>query len=219
MHELQGTTSFCELRSKEVINILDGRRLGRIVDVIFSGCHRAAIKGIVVPYIKRFLFFRDKEVFVPWHCVRKIGEDVILIELTIEGHGHDGHHRRKRRRYEQFDSHFNGGSGGGHGRHDDEHGEHGGGEHDGEHGEHGHGGGVHVHSVKQKKESPKSLDDDDDNSQDLTSRYKKPQFDLNKKAPPKKKTLKDSGKSVHTCDKKCEKCMLFDCENRWQNTD
>jgi|GEM_PF-403651 len=232
MSELTGTMSFCELRSKEVINILDGRRLGRIIDVVFSGCNRAMVKGIVVPFIKRFFFFRDKEIFVPWHCIKKIGEDVILVELVLEGH--DSRPRR-RRRYEGFDfehgghRHAGGEHGGGHGGH--------GGEHGGEHREgHGHKSSSdkeiynkEVHSyadtvnkkTKSKNAKPRFSDleeDDDDDieeSEEIKTRYNRPHFDINKKAPPKKKSIRDTRSQEKPCDKKCEKCMLFDCENRW----
>lgn len=76
-----GELSFCELRSKEVVNGIDGRRLGRIVDIVFSadgGC----VRGIIVPYNRRAVFFKSQDVFIPWECIKKIGEDVIIVELT-----------------------------------------------------------------------------------------------------------------------------------------
>lgn len=76
-----GELSFCELRSKEVVNGVDGRRLGRIVDVVFSSTG-GSIRGIIVPYNRRAVFFKSQEVFIPWECVKKIGEDVIIVELT-----------------------------------------------------------------------------------------------------------------------------------------
>ena len=46
-------TSYLELRCKEVVNLVDGKTLGHIVDVVFnlaSGC----VLGIVVPGEKSF---------------------------------------------------------------------------------------------------------------------------------------------------------------------
>ena len=39
--------NFSELKSKDVINIVDGKRLGRPIDVIFNDC--ACIEALVVP--------------------------------------------------------------------------------------------------------------------------------------------------------------------------
>ena len=78
--------SYCELRSKEVVNDTDGRRMGRIVDILFSR-DDGRISGIVVPLNRRGIFSKNQDVFVPWHCVRKIGEDVILVSLTMEADG------------------------------------------------------------------------------------------------------------------------------------
>ena len=72
--------SFCELRSKEVINSFDGRRLGKINDIIFSG-ETGKIKGIITPYLKRNIFGKCQEIFIPWRCVKKLGEDVIIVDV------------------------------------------------------------------------------------------------------------------------------------------
>ena len=77
--------SFTELRCKEVVNASDGRRLGKITDIIFSG-ETGVIKGIVTPYLKRSMFSKNQEVFIPWRCVKKLGEDVIIVDIgAVEG--------------------------------------------------------------------------------------------------------------------------------------
>ncbi len=76
-----GELSFCELRSKEVVNGVDGRRLGRIVDIIFAS-DGGNVRGIIVPYNRRAIFFKAQDVFIPWECIKKIGEDVIIVELN-----------------------------------------------------------------------------------------------------------------------------------------
>ena len=73
--------TFCELREKEVVNITDGRQLGRIVDL---GIHCSGrVVGIVVPGERRFLknLSGCENIYIPWNCVIKIGDDVILVEL------------------------------------------------------------------------------------------------------------------------------------------
>lgn len=76
-------SSFCELRSKIVVNLSDGRKLGHIIDIIFEQSS-AKILGLVVPSSRSFInLFRPKEdIFIPYHNICKIGEDVILVQLT-----------------------------------------------------------------------------------------------------------------------------------------
>ena len=72
--------TFCELRNKEVVNTLNGKRLGRVCDIVIS-CETCRVLGVVVPNDKRL--FRNKEdLFVPWRNIVKIGDDVILVQLT-----------------------------------------------------------------------------------------------------------------------------------------
>lgn len=75
-------TSFLELRCKEVVNVVDGRRLGHIVDIVFNletGC----LLGVVVPGEKNFwnVFKNSMELFIPLSQIVKVGEDAILVEL------------------------------------------------------------------------------------------------------------------------------------------
>lgn len=73
--------SFCELRTKMVINVVDGKALGRIVDIVFSR-ENAKVIGFVVPGDKSFHFFgRKNELFIPYNCVIRIGVDSVLVEL------------------------------------------------------------------------------------------------------------------------------------------
>ena len=72
-------TSFLELRCKEVVNVVDGRKLGHIVDVLFNlqtGC----LLGVVVPGQKSF-FKSGAELFIALSQIVKIGEDAVLVEL------------------------------------------------------------------------------------------------------------------------------------------
>ena len=73
--------SFCELRSKQVVNVIDGKVLGRIVDVVFSR-QSARVMGFVVPGDGGFSLFKRKgELFIPFERICKIGVDVVLVEL------------------------------------------------------------------------------------------------------------------------------------------
>ncbi len=76
--------TFCDLRSKEVVNSVDGKRMGRIVDLVFLG-ETGKIKGIVTPYGKRGPFGKGQDIFIPWRCVDTVGEDVIIVNLNDNG--------------------------------------------------------------------------------------------------------------------------------------
>jgi len=73
--------SFCELRQKEVINVCDGKRLGRIIDMVIS-LTSSKVLGIVVPGNRR-IFNTREDIFIPWRNIQKIGSDVLLVNLTI----------------------------------------------------------------------------------------------------------------------------------------
>ena len=75
--------TFLELRCKEVVNIIDGRRLGRIIDVLFDTRH-CKICGLIVPGERSFnIFRRSDDILIPWKSVLRIGEDVILVEMFL----------------------------------------------------------------------------------------------------------------------------------------
>lgn len=74
--------SFLDIRCKEVVNIVDGRCLGHITDIIFN-MQTCAIMGFVVPASTNFwnVFKSAAEIFIPLSQIRKIGDDTILVEL------------------------------------------------------------------------------------------------------------------------------------------
>jgi len=76
--------TYCELRDREVINMADGRKLGRIIDLALHCSGR--IIGIIVPGEKRFArFFSGADnIFIPWINIKRIGDDVILVELVCQ---------------------------------------------------------------------------------------------------------------------------------------
>ncbi|MBQ9117889.1 MAG: YlmC/YmxH family sporulation protein [Clostridia bacterium] len=72
--------SFSDLRAKEVINTQDGKRLGRVCDLVF--CYpENKILGIVVPGGRSFAF-KKEEFFIDLRNVVKIGDDVILVNVS-----------------------------------------------------------------------------------------------------------------------------------------
>lgn len=75
----------CELREKEVINLCTCRRLGLVNDIVFDLC-TGCIEAIVVPDKIKFcgFFGSECEFVIPIGCIKKIGEDFILVEINEE---------------------------------------------------------------------------------------------------------------------------------------
>lgn len=71
-----------DLTEKEVINITDGRKLGLISDIDVN-LEKGKIDAIIVPDHERvFGFFgKDYENEIRWAEIKKIGIDVILVEI------------------------------------------------------------------------------------------------------------------------------------------
>ncbi len=75
----------CEMREKEVINLCDCKRLGCVVDLVFDECD-GCIQALVVPAVGKFcgLFGSESEYIIPFECVKKIGPDIIMVEICEE---------------------------------------------------------------------------------------------------------------------------------------
>ena len=72
-----------DFRHKEVINILDGRRLGFVQDVNAS-LETGVITSIVVPGNNKFFnVFSSNDIVIPWQNIKCIGDYVILVELKM----------------------------------------------------------------------------------------------------------------------------------------
>ena len=72
-----------DFRHKEVINILDGSRLGFVQDVNAS-LETGVITSIVVPGNNKFFnVFSSNDIVIPWQNIKCIGDDVILVELKM----------------------------------------------------------------------------------------------------------------------------------------
>lgn len=79
--------SFSEIREKDVINIRDGKNLGKPIDLILNDT--ACVEALVVPGARRSLlsFLRPNREgrAIDWRRVRRIGDDVILVEVESDG--------------------------------------------------------------------------------------------------------------------------------------
>ena len=73
------------MREKEVINLCTCKRLGNVEDLIFDLCN-GSVEAIVVPEHAKFcgIFGSDCEFIIPIECVKNVGEDIILVEISEE---------------------------------------------------------------------------------------------------------------------------------------
>ena len=78
-------TKFTDLHCKEVICLRDGRRLGFISDATVE-LPEGRICAIIVPAPGRLfgLFGRREDFVIPWNCIRRIGPDIVLVDIIPE---------------------------------------------------------------------------------------------------------------------------------------
>ena len=76
------TLRVSEMQARVVINILDGKRLGYISDVVIDP-ERGRITAIVLPGEGKFFGFfgHGKEKVIPWANIVKIGIDCVLVRV------------------------------------------------------------------------------------------------------------------------------------------
>lgn len=69
-----------DLRAREVINVVDGRRLGVLSDVEFDP-ETGQIQALIFGEPGRHLFrHNDEEIKIPWSQVVLVGVDCLLVE-------------------------------------------------------------------------------------------------------------------------------------------
>ena len=73
--------SYTDLRAKEVVNLQNGARMGKIVDMIIDSNGKNVL-GLVVPGARK-IFRASEDIFIPWCNIAKIGSDVILVSLDV----------------------------------------------------------------------------------------------------------------------------------------
>ena len=73
-----------DFKQKEVINISDGKRLGYVYDVEVD-LDKGVIEAIIVPGPGKFMgvFGRDTDYVIPWDNIKKVGDDIILVDLNV----------------------------------------------------------------------------------------------------------------------------------------
>lgn len=76
---------FTQLQCKEVICVCDGRRLGFVADVVIE-VPEGNVCAISVPGPCRYFGIagRGDDYLIPWSCIRKIGPDIVLVDVKPE---------------------------------------------------------------------------------------------------------------------------------------
>lgn len=71
-----------DLQSKDIVNTIDGRNIGNIIDVKIDEKTGAILSLVVEPNKKVMSFMnRGMDTEVAWNNIERIGEDVILVRL------------------------------------------------------------------------------------------------------------------------------------------
>lgn len=71
--------TFTSLKQKDVINLIDGRNLGKVCDITFSFPENNVL-GFTVTGCKGFRFSKQ-EIFLPINTIVKIGDDAVLVKF------------------------------------------------------------------------------------------------------------------------------------------
>ncbi|MBW4828734.1 MAG: YlmC/YmxH family sporulation protein [Clostridiaceae bacterium] len=73
-----------ELGGKEIVNLNDGGRLGMIADSdVIIDENTGKIISLLLPDKRvQFKLFGDKEeIEIPWDSIKKVGDDMIIVEI------------------------------------------------------------------------------------------------------------------------------------------
>ena len=73
-----------DLQNKDIVNIMDGKNIGNIIDVKINETN-GSIQSFIIEPSKNFLSFlnRGKDTEIKWSSIAKIGEDVILVKISL----------------------------------------------------------------------------------------------------------------------------------------
>jgi len=76
--------SLSELKNKDVVNVCNGNRMGKVMDIEFC-VETGQIEAIVVPGGFDFLALvrgEKKGLVIPWHQIVCFGSDIILVQVN-----------------------------------------------------------------------------------------------------------------------------------------
>ena len=70
-----------ELQNKDIVDVKDGKKIGNIVDVVID--NSGSLTSLIVQKSK-FIFYAKDEFNIKWNQIKKIGEDVILVDISYQ---------------------------------------------------------------------------------------------------------------------------------------
>ncbi len=74
-----------EMRNKEVINVIDGKRLGVVCDVEIDTCTGRLASIVIYGKPKGFgLLGKEDDLIIPWEEIQVLGEETILVSCESE---------------------------------------------------------------------------------------------------------------------------------------
>ncbi len=73
-----------ELQTFDVVNVIDGDKLGKIIDLEIDYDSGKIMSFTVSPNTFTSFFLRNKNVIIPWDDVVKVGSEVIIVNHEIK---------------------------------------------------------------------------------------------------------------------------------------
>lgn len=73
---------FSELCLKDVVNVVDGEKLGKIIDLDIDTVDGKILSITVSKHLKLNKLFNKNETLIPWKQVVKIGGEVIIVNYN-----------------------------------------------------------------------------------------------------------------------------------------
>ena len=71
-----------ELQRKDIVDIRNGKKIGKIIDVMFDPNNGYMIKFVIERSSIIKNIFSSDEVYIRFTQIKKMGEDVILIDIN-----------------------------------------------------------------------------------------------------------------------------------------
>ena len=72
-----------DLQTKDIVNINDGKRIGRIIDAVINDAGIIKYLSIEKRGSLNSLFNKDNETTITFKQIKRIGEDVILVDIMV----------------------------------------------------------------------------------------------------------------------------------------
>ena len=73
-----------ELQNKNIVNVIDGKNIGNIIDVKIDSTNGNILALVIEPSKNVFSFLgKNEDTEIKWEHITKIGEDVILVNISL----------------------------------------------------------------------------------------------------------------------------------------